>query len=147
MVAIVALSACSFDVPAVGYDDPANDPVMMKPLFPATDPTPGPGPNPPPPPPPAPAAVKVGDPCSPQQPCGAGGRCINDLPGRESGQIDGGYCTVDCRNTACPAGSVCQDFGKDKFCIQTCATSCGRQSLSCCEHQNARVCLPDDVCD
>jgi hypothetical protein len=140
-----ALAGCSFDVPAVGYEDPTPaDPIMMQPLFPAADPTP---PGPTPPTPPGAPAVKVGDPCSPQQPCGPGGRCITDLPGRDSGPISGGYCTVDCRNTACPAGSVCQDFGKDKLCMQTCTGACGRDSLSCCQHQNALVCLPDDACD
>jgi hypothetical protein len=112
----------------------------MQPLFPSS-PTP-----PAPPMPPVKVPVNVGDACSAATPCAGGGLCLTQFPGRGNGDIPGGYCTLDCKSTPCPLGSVCQDFGKDRYCVLTCDDSCARSGLSCCERGSADVCLPSDSC-
>ncbi len=86
----------------------------------------------------------VGDACFAQNQCGAGaGFCIDEDSG-----FPGGYCSAECGagRPACPAGSICQDFGEpDGFCLDVCAGNADcRPSYECTRlpFSAERVCWP-----
>ncbi|MFE8602235.1 S8 family serine peptidase [Archangium violaceum] len=64
-----------------------------------------------------PAAV-VGQPCTSNSQCGTAGLCVTAASG-----YPGGYCTKDCLESACPAGSRCyaNTAGTSAYCYATCS--------------------------
>ena len=75
----------------------------------------------------------VGRPCNSVEPCPSGWTCLSDSAGWW-----GGYCTVGCNSSSCPAGSVCASIGVDeKACFDFCT------STNNC--RNDYYCQPDDT--
>jgi hypothetical protein len=74
-----------------------------------------------------------------------GGGCMNDSD-CASGDCatvgaPGGYCTLDCTNASCPAGTTCTEIDGAQLCLQDCASQheC-RQGYAC--QPNQGVCTP-----
>jgi serine protease len=79
-----------------------------------------------------PVGSKVGQPCTSNADCGTDGLCATDAPQ--------GYCTLDCLDSTCPAGSKCfgNSAGTAAYCFATC-TGVGGQG-SC---RSGYICYDD----
>ncbi len=144
LLATILFSACNFEVGGIGQGPkgPA-DPGSGMPDDPSTQQPAGTNPAPPGATPPA-APMEIGAPCDAANPCAGGAQCFSRM-GKDT-SFPGGYCSMDCRTSACPSGSKCWSYDKDQFCILECASSC-RPGYRCCDHGSSKACLPDSMCD
>ena len=142
VVGVVALAACSFDVQGVGalandspdLAGPTSGPTATGSLPPPISITPDLAPP-----------FDVGDKCDPMKnPCLAGEMCAPKIGDKDT---MGGYCTLDCKTTACPSGSICSS-GDMPQCPELCPTGGCRTGLICCTNGFASpgVCVPSDFC-
>jgi len=118
MVAAVVVAGCSFDVIGTNVGDPAGgSPATPSPTQSVPDgPDSGIAATPPPTAGPDMATQRVGTACTSNTQCDPGLICGKTF-GVGAGKIDipGGYCTLDCTTTACPANSFCATFTFGKF--------------------------------
>jgi hypothetical protein len=151
MVAVF-VAGCSFSVIGTNTGDPAGGSATPSPTqsvpdvpdagVPATTPTPTPtGPDM--------ATQRVGTACTSDAQCDPGLFCAKSFgigPGRVD--IPGGYCTLDCSSTACPANSFCETFNFGKYCISSCPPDpCRGAGYVCCGYSGGNNgCAPDALC-
>jgi hypothetical protein len=155
---IVALvvAGCSFDVIGTNVGDPAGgptgtpSPTQSLPDSPDMATTTPPPSMPPPSMPPGPdmSQQPVGTACTSDAQCGAGLFCAKSF-GVGPGRIDipGGYCTLDCSSTACPADSFCSTFTFGKYCLSSCPPDPCRTGYKCCDEGGGKNgCATDSMC-
>jgi hypothetical protein len=90
---------------------------------------------------------RIGDPCDPSKnPCSKGQTCETKVV--IQGDVPGGYCSQDCKNTPCPAGSQCSTQWTNHICIETCPAAGCRQGYVCCTNgwMAPGVCLTPNLC-
>ena len=155
MMAIL-VAGCSFDVIGTTVGDPSggsNTPSSPTQSVPSTDDAGAPATQPPAPPttpPPADMAEqRVGTACTDNAHCDPGLICAKSF-GVGPGHVDvpGGYCTLDCSKTACPADSVCVTFTFGKYCESTCPPDPCRTGYTCCDvgDGDTKACTPGMLC-
>jgi len=155
MVALGMLVAgCSFDVIGTNVGDPNGTPAPPSPTqsvpsgadagAPATQP---PAPTTTPPGPDM-AQQRVGTPCMTDAQCDPGLFCAKSF-GVGPGHVDipGGYCTLECSHTACPANSICASLSIGKYCESTCPPDPCRTGYTCCDFSDDnKACTPGQLC-
>lgn len=153
-IAGLVLAGCSFQVH--GIDAPNGNNAPSPPMTPS-----GSSPNSSMTPPtddagvPAPvsgdmATVHVGAPCAGNSECGnAGLFCARSFWDGQSSRwvnVPGGYCTMDCSNSSCPAGSTCATIGVGHYCLADCPPDPCRPGYKCCMTPGRQGCSVDPMC-
>ena len=150
LVAVV-MAGCSFDVVGTTVGDPSGgatgtpSPTQSVPDKPDAGPTTN---TPPPGTSPDMATQRVGTACTTDAQCDPGlfcGKTFGLGPGRVD--IPGGYCTLDCTSSACPANSFCQAFTFGKFCLSACPPDPCRGGYICCDASGKTGCATDSMCN
>jgi hypothetical protein len=153
MVAVF-VAGCSFDVIGTNVGDPTGgstgtpSPTQSVPNTPdggiaaTTPPTASPDM----------ATQRIGTACISDAQCDPGLFCAQSSGvGPGAIVIPGGYCTLDCTSTACPANSFCQTLSLGKFCLSSCPPDpCrggGPAGYICCNYGGGnKGCSTNQLC-